>query len=356
MKKNIINKVIIGSVAVSMVLSFTGCRDSSIDDDFNDADQMSTAATAAAASPSKAEDGEVSQQLSIADSTSSSSLSEIKSEALTGSISIDGSALMSAISDRIAEQFRKACPGMTIKTALSGTEEGISKFLNQQLDICNTSRQLSSSEVNKAKAKGLDYVEFKVAYDGVVVVANKDNPVDTVTSSEIKAIWEPESSLITWKEVNPKWPENDLMVFGPKANTGLIEFFTKNVLKTNDNQIGVYTEVNSDKELVKSIEGDNTAIGLTGFANYFNSRSTIKALKVDFGSGPVTPDMDSIKNGKYQLLSSPMYLYVSKTAFQRTEVKVFIKYYLENASKIVTEAGYVPLAEKDYTEELKALN
>ncbi|MDF2987599.1 MAG: phosphate transporter substrate-binding protein PhoT family [Eubacterium sp.] len=354
MKRTIINKVIIASATLLMLLAFTGCRDSSIEDDFDDAAQM--ASTSAAATTSKAEDVEVSKQLSIADSTSAS-LSEIKiTEDLKGSISIDGSALMSAISDKIAEQFRKACPGMTIKTALSGTEEGITKFLNQQLDICNTSRQLSSSESNEAKAKGLAYTEFKVAYDGVVVVVNKDNPVDTISSNELKAIWEPGSSLITWKEVNPNWPENDLMVFGPKANTGLIEFFTKNILKTNDSQIGVYTEVNSDKELVKSIEGDNTAIGLTGFANYFNSKSSIKALKVDFGSGPVTPDIDSIKNGKYQHLSSPMYLYVSNAALQRTEVKAFIKYYMENASKIVTEAGYVPLADKDYAEQLSALN
>jgi len=202
---------------------------------------------------------------------------------------------------------------------------------------------------------GAAYVVKEVAYDGVVIVVNKSNPVDSITLNEIKSIWNPDSVLMNWNEVNAKWPNNDLMVFGPKADTGIIEFFTKNVLHTTDNQIGVYTEVNSDKELVRCISGDNTAIGLTNFANYFNAKSSIKALKIDFGEGAVIPEIDSIKSGKYQLLSSPMYLYVSKASLQRTEVKAFIKYYLENASKTVTEAGYVPLSDTDYTSQLSAL-
>lgn len=354
MKRIFMNKLVLSIILASLLLSATGCRDSSLED-FDEAEVMSSAASSVTPTPSS--EDETAQQLSIADSTAQPTLSEIElSNDLSGSISIDGSALMSAISDKIAEQFRKACPKMTIKTALSGTEEGISKFISGNIDICNTSRQLSVSEVQSAKTKGLDYVELKAAYDGVVIVVNKGNPVDTISLKEILSIWKPDSSLITWNEVNPKWPENDLMVFGPKANTGLIEFFTRHVLKTADNQIGIYTEVSSDNELIKNITGDNTAIGLTSFANYFNARDSIKALRVDFGSGAVLPDVESIKAGKYQQLSSPMYLYVSKVSLQKQEIKAFVQYYLQNASKIVTEAGYVPLSDKDYTEELAKIN
>lgn len=355
MKKNIFNKIIVSIVLLSILILIPGCRDSSIDDEFDEASIL--AAATSTATSSIVSENEASGKLSITDTASQSALSEITlSKDLSGLISIDGSALMSAISDKIAEQFRKACPKISIKTGLSGTEEGINLFIAQKLDICNTSRPFSSSETSNAKSKGADYVEFKVAYDGVVVVVNKSNPVASISLNEIKSIWNPDSVLMNWNEVNAKWPDNNLMVFGPKADTGIIEFFTKNILHTTDNQIGIYTEVNSDKELVNSISDDNTAIGLTSFANYFNAQSSIKALKIDFGSGPVLPDIDSIKNGKYQQLSSPMYLYVSKASLHKTEVKAFIKYYLENASKTVTDAGYVPLTNQDYTSQLSSLN
>lgn len=354
MKRNIFYNIIISIIILGMSTIFVGCRDSSVEDDFS---KSTTAASdTSTAKASTGPEDETTNQLAISDTTAKSDLSEITlSKDLSGSISIDGSALMSSISDKLAEQFRKACPKMTIKTGLSGTEQGIKLFVSHKLDICNTSRPLNSAEAAKAKANGADYVEFKVAYDGVVIVVNKSNPVDSISLNEIKAIWNPDSTMMNWNEINKKWPDKELMVFGPKADTGLIEFFTQNVLHTANNQIGIYTEVNSDKELVKSISGDNTAIGLTNFANYFNSKSSIKALKIDFGKGAVLPEIDSIKNGKYQAMSSPMYLYASKTSLQKTEVKAFIKYYLDNASKTVLEAGYVPLSDNDYTSQLSAL-
>lgn len=351
-------KLLVGFSAISMLLFSAGCRDSSIDDAYEAAIRTTAASKAASgsAAPAAAANDEVSGLQSISDSTTETALSEITlSKDLSGTISIDGSAMMSSISDKLAEQFRKACPKMSITTGLSGTEEGIAKFLAQKLDICNTSRALNDSETAAARAKGIDYAIFKVAYDGIVIAVDKDNPVDTITLDEIKAIWEPDSAVMEWKEVNSKWPDNSLMVFGPKADTGLIEFFSTNILNTADGQIGIYTETASDKEFVKSIAGDAAAIGLTGFSNYFNAKASIKALKVDFGSGPVTPDVDSIESGKYRQLSSPMYLYVTKTSLQKAETKAFIKYYLDNAAKIVKGAGYVPLPEADYQAQLSEI-
>ncbi len=351
-------KLLVGFSAISMLLFSAGCRDSSIDEAYEAAMQTTAASevSSGSATPASTANDEVSGPQSIADSTTETVLSEITlSKDLTGTISIDGSAMMSSISDKLAEQFRKACPKMSITTGLSGTEEGIAKFLSQKLDICNTSRALNDSETADAKAKGIDYAVFKVAYDGIVIAVDKSNPVDTITVDEIKAIWEPDSAVMGWKEVNSNWPDNSLMVFGPKADTGLIEFFSTNILEATDGQIGIYTETASDKEFVKSIAGDTSAIGLTGFSNYFNAKSSIKALKVDFGSGPVTPDVDSIESGKYQQLSSPMYLYVAKTSLQKIETKAFVKYYLENAAKIVKEAGYVPLSEEDYQAQMSEI-
>lgn len=358
MKKDLIKNAFTATIAVAIALAFTGCRDSSIDDEYDAGILAANSTEVSVSLPSKPEDETYSRQLSIQDSsTASSKLSELEVTGdLSGSVNIDGSALMSAISDKIAEQFRKAFPNMSIKTSLSGTDEGIARFIDKRVDICNTSRPFSKSEANKAVSAGISYTEFQVAYDGVVIVVNKDNPVDIISYAEINEIWKPDSSITNWNEVNSKWPENDLVVFGPKAGTGIIEFFTKNVLNTIDNQMGAYTEVNSDKELVASIAGDNSAIGLTGFATYFNSRESIKALKVDFGSGPVEPDIASIKEGKYQKLSSPMYLYVANASLERKEVKAFIKYYMENASKIVTQSGYIPLSDKVYSEQMKLLN
>ena len=74
----------------------------------------------------------------------------------------------------------------------------------------------------------------------------------------------------------------------------------------------------------------------------------MKAVPIDGGKGPVAPSEKTINDGSYEPLSRPIFVYVSRQASERPEVSAFVKFYLENAPKLVTEVGYVPLPDRIY--------
>ena len=50
-----------------------------------------------------------------------------------------------------------------------------------------------------AKIKELPASETKIAMDGIVVIINKDNPIDNLTSAQVNAIYT--GQVTTWKDV-----------------------------------------------------------------------------------------------------------------------------------------------------------
>jgi phosphate transport system substrate-binding protein len=58
-----------------------------------------------------------------------------------------------------------------------------------------------------------------------------------------------------------------------------------------------------------------------------------------------------VKNGTYAPLSRPVFIYVSKAAAKRPEVRSFVEFYLQNATELVPDVGYISLPADQYTKE-----
>ena len=83
------------------------------------------------------------------------------------------------------------------------------------------------------------------------------------------------------------------------------------------------------------------------------NQKTLKALAVLGGEKAplktgVLPSKETVENGTYFPLSRPLFLYVSEASAKRSEVKLFVNYYLKNALKIVPAVKYVALPAKAY--------
>ena len=69
----------------------------------------------------------------------------------------------------------------------------MTKAAEGTLDIGMASRELKDSE----KAKGLK--DTKIAIDGIAVIVNKDNSLDSITSAQVKAIFTGQTT--DWSQV-----------------------------------------------------------------------------------------------------------------------------------------------------------
>ena len=94
---------------------------------------------------------------------------------LEGEIRIDGSSTVFPITEAVAEEFIGLNPDMQIPVGVSGTGGGFKKFIAGELDITNASRPIKAEEADAAKAAGIEYLELKIAFDGLSVIVNKDN-------------------------------------------------------------------------------------------------------------------------------------------------------------------------------------
>lgn len=273
---------------------------------------------------------------------------------LTGEIKVDGSSTVGPITQVAAEEFNKIQKDVKIPVGVSGTGGGLKKFAAGEVDIANASRKIKDAEAADAKAKGVEYVEFQIAYDGITVVVNKENTwLKEITVAELKQIWEPNSKVTKWKDVNPAWPDAPVKLYGPGMDSGTLDFFTEKINGKEKDIRKDYTPSEDDNILVKGVEGDKYAMGFFGFAYYDAQKAKLNAVSIKTDKGSVAPSLDSIKNLTYQPLSRPLFIYVSKASLQKEHVKEFVKFYLENAKSIVSEADYVPM--NDYTAELAKL-
>jgi phosphate transport system substrate-binding protein len=269
--------------------------------------------------------------------------------ALAGAVRLDGSSTVFPIAEAIAEEFLAASPGVRVTVGASGTGGGFSKFMAGETDINNASRPVKPEEIELGKTKGVEYVELAVAYDGLSVVVNPANTfVDFLTIAELKLIWEPGSTVDSWNDVRPEWPDQPLRLYGAGTDSGTFDYFTEVVTGKTGAARPDYTASEDDNILVQGVAGDEGALGFFGFAYYEASADQLKLVPIDGGTGPLAPSVATINDGSYSPLSRPLFIYVSKSSAARPEVRAFVDFFLEMAPAIAADVGYVSLPTEMY--------
>lgn len=268
---------------------------------------------------------------------------------LSGSVSVDGSSTVFPITEAIAEEFRSVEPRVRVPVGASGTGGGFKKFIGGETDINDASRPIKDSEKAMVEAAGFGFVELPVAFDGISVVVNPDNDwVDHLTVDELTAIWNPESTVKTWADVRAGWPNEEIALYGPGADSGTFDYFTEAINGDGGASRADYTMSEDDNVIVTGVSGDKNALGYFGFAYYIENKDVLKVVPVDGGDGPVEPTYENINTGVYAPLSRPIYIYVSTASAERPEVERFVDFYLDEVANIAAEVGYVSLPEDVY--------
>lgn len=273
---------------------------------------------------------------------------------LQGEIKIDGSSTVYPITEAVAEEFRTEQPDVKVTVGVSGTGGGFKKFGRGETDINDASRPIKEQEAADCKTNNITYVELKVAYDGLVIVVNKENTwVDHFTVEELKKIWEPgaQEKITTWNQIRPTWPKEKFSLYGPGVASGTYDYFTEAIVGKSGSSRGDYTASEDDNVLVQGISGDKNGLAFFGLAYYEENKDKLKLVGVDNGKGVVIPSFETVKNGTYAPLSRPVFIYVSAAGAKRPEVSSFVNFYLDNASTLVPDVGYIPLNADEYKSE-----
>ena len=277
---------------------------------------------------------------------------------LSGEIVIDGSSTVYPVTVAAAEDFRKEHPQVQIPVGISGTGGGFKKFTAGETEVSDASRPIKDSERELAAQNGITFIELAVAYDGLSVLVNPDNDWGScLTTDQIHEIWKPDSEITSWNQVDPSYPNLDIVLYGPDADSGTFDYFTEEINGDTGIIRDDFFPAVDDNVLVQGIAGDRGALGYFGYAYYVANTDKLKLVGVDGGSGCIEPNETTINDGSYSPLSRPLYIYVNISALSRPEVKAFVDYYLANAADLAASVGYVGLPQPLYDQmEAKVAN
>jgi phosphate transport system substrate-binding protein len=273
-------------------------------------------------------------------------------------IVVDGSSTVYRISLAAQEAFHGVDPNITVVVDNHGTGGGFGRYLEGEVDIVDASRPAKPDEESKAKAQGINWSRMIVGYDGITLVVNPKNTfVKSLTVDQLKAIWQPDSKVKTWKDIDPSWPDRKIILYSPDHDSGTFEFFTEAIVGKARSQRDDVQTSSDDNILVSGIAGDPDGLGYMGYAYYAENSKELRAIPVQNGASakPVMPGPETIADKSYTPLSRPLFIYVKNSSARRPEVANFLKYYVENLDALTKKAGYDPPTAADMTSNREVL-
>jgi phosphate transport system substrate-binding protein len=265
---------------------------------------------------------------------------------LSGTIQADGSSTVAPLVTAAAERFQREHPDVRITVGVSGTGGGFERFCRGETDISDASRPIKPEEAQACKSKGIDYVEFQVANDAITVVVDEENTwAKCLTMEQLRKIWDQGSTVMSWKQVDAKYPDGPIKLYGPGTDSGTFDFFTEEVNGKDGRSRSDYSASEDDNVIVQGVAGDKGALGYFGFSYFEQNQDKLRAVAIDAGNGCVQPSVETAQSGKYPL-SRPLFVYVKQTSFQRAEVKTFVRFILDNEEELAKAAQFVPMTDE----------
>jgi phosphate transport system substrate-binding protein len=277
---------------------------------------------------------------------------------LSGSIRVDGSSTVGPLTEAIAEEFNRENSDVNVTVGTSGTGGGFEKFCAGETDISDASRPIEPDEQKACQAKGIGYDAIQVANDALTVVVNPNDPVNCVTTDQLKQVWEPKSSVDNWSQIQGLQPsfDSELALYSPGTDSGTFDFFTEKVNGEEGAQrtAGVNDIGEDDNATVTGVAGADGGMGYFGYSFFKENEDKLKALQIDSGNGCVAPSAQSAQDGSY-FLSRPLYVYPSDQALQNETVDSFLQFYLDNINAIAEQIGFIPMTDQQLQESQSKL-
>ncbi|MET9987482.1 PstS family phosphate ABC transporter substrate-binding protein [Streptomyces rochei] len=263
---------------------------------------------------------------------------------LSGPVKVDGSSTVAPLTSAASEFYAEEQPKVRVTVATSGTGGGFKKFCVGETDISDASRPIKDEEIKTCEENNIKYEQLAIANDGLSVVVSKDNDwAECLTVEQLKKIWEPGSKVNNWNQVDPKFPNEPLKLFGAGTDSGTFDYFTDAINGEEGASRTDYSGSEDDNVTVTGVSGTKGGMGYFGFSYFEENADKLKLVQIDGGDGCVTPSVETVQDGTYKPLGRQLYIYPSDAGLKKPQVLDFVEYYVEHNKKIAEDSKFIPL-------------
>ena len=243
---------------------------------------------------------------------------------LSGNVATDGSTSMQKVINALGESFVNANPDVNFTYNPTGSSGGIKAVAAGTCDIGLSSRALKAEE----EEQGL--TATVLAYDGIAIIVNPENPVADLDIETIAKIYTGE--ITNWSEVGGN--DAEIVLIGREAGSGTRSGFEE-IVGVED-LCQYRQELTSTGDVITTVASNPGAIG---YASLASVKDTVKAISV----GGVTPTNDTVKDGTYAV-QRPFVLVTKEGEALNETAQAFFDYITSaDANEILIAAGVVPV-------------
>jgi phosphate transport system substrate-binding protein len=253
--------------------------------------------------------------------------------AVAQKLHIEGSTTVGPIADGFAEVFKKMYPDVTITVNKSGSGTGAAALIDGRCDIATMSRFMKDQEFKDAVAKGVFPVAHVVAMDGVCIVVHPSNPIESVTTEQVRDIYL--GKIRNWKALGG--PDIPIVVISRDTESGTYDTFESFIMKGQKMDSSV-EYVSTNPQAFARVKSTRGAIGYVGYGFI---QTGVKAVTLN----GVKPSRQTILSGKYPV-SRPLFMFTNGYPTLGSIAHKFVTFYLtEEGQEVVEDKGFVPVTD-----------
>ncbi|MDR1859595.1 MAG: substrate-binding domain-containing protein [Bacteroidales bacterium] len=221
----------------------------------------------------------------------------------------------------------------------SKTHGAFENLINGVADIIITHRTISPDEQTLADEKGVSLIEKSIALDAFVFVVNKNNPVKSLTVSQIQGIYTGE--ITNWAEVGGN--NAAIKVFTRPRNSGSEEIFRTLVMGDLEPAEFPESDIGSMIQVFNEVIDNEDGICYT-FNNYKNmvARNPTDVVPVIAVNG-ISPTEQNVENRSFPFIAEVHVAIRSDLNHNTFAYKVFEWLQTKNANTVLTDCGFIPL-------------
>ncbi|NKI34601.1 phosphate ABC transporter substrate-binding protein PstS family protein [Wenzhouxiangella sp. XN79A] len=271
---------------------------------------------------------------------------------VSGNLSSIGSDTLNNLMTLWAEEFAKIYPNVNIQIQGAGSSTAPPALTEGTANFGPMSRLMRSNEIQEFEERfGYPPTPVGVGIDAIVVLVNKDNPVDCLSIPQIDAVFSVSrrcgapNDVSRWGDLGLEgaWANRDFTLYSRNAVSGTYGFFKDNALCGGDFKPGINEQPGS----ASVVQGVSESLNGIGYSGIGYMTASVKMLKVasESGGACVYPDAETAVTGDYPL-ARLLYVYVNKppTAPLNPLEREFFRLVLSRqGQEVVARDGYVPL-------------
>ena len=240
-------------------------------------------------------------------------------------ISVSGSTSVGPLMEKLAEKFEADNSNVSIEINQVGSSAGIKDTINGVSELGMSSRELKDEEAREVNAT-------TIAYDGIAIITNNNNPIKNITIDQIKGIYTGE--ITNWSEIEGG-KDSPIVVISREEGSGTRDAFQEIIGYKSEELVADSMIANATGAVKETVAGNENAIGFVSF-EYLDDKVNIVNVE------NIEPKAEFVQSGEYKI--SRPFILVNKAEGLSVEGQKLIDFILsDEGQKLVEENKAIPV-------------